>query len=432
MTPVAAATHNAIDHGHTGRDQPSRPSLEPSRSYTPRGGSGNSGGDSDGGDGGSGGHDSPSTIVTDPFPHEPSIPRIIEDDDPILDYPPQKWSASAIGLAGHLYRLTDDLVYKAHVTPREAGLTEAAGGLTLRLLSRVIRKGSQPATGTKAAIMELGRRFRGREVAAPQRRGVVVDMFRLLEKLHNEVGIVHGDVKESNFLWARDGSLRIVNFSSARYIVERPSRWNSRRATEAYFTPERMRRREEALLSPNGCFTRPGDASASSHGAFAPTVFDDYYALAITLWSMYSGRMPRGHQFNQTVIWRTDLALVGDDMVRRWLKKVFRMAGCRLEWPGFVPEKRNGHLSSAMSPAGNRDLGFEMDAGDLRQSQEQEQEQARTQAQAQTGTQPIPAGPQLPSTPSLGNCAPVTPVTSPPVEDLSEEVGTTSKEVAGQ
>ena len=264
-------------------------------------------------------------------------PKVIEEDDPLLDYPPESWIASMIGTSGLLYRFSTNLVYKSNVTPREVSLMEAAGSeLTLPPVSRVVWKGSRPDVGTKAMIMELGRRFRGQEVPVENRRAVVVEMFLLLEKLHNDAGIVHGDIKEGNFLWGRDGRLRIVDFSSARYVSEVRESWNESFATEAYFTPERMRRREEVKRGTGG------GRSSGGGGVPAPTVFDDYYALAVTLWGLFSGRRPGKRQFNQKTIWRTDLAEVEDDMVRAWIKKVFKMAGCRLVWSDPMERKSQG------------------------------------------------------------------------------------------
>ncbi|KAK0649801.1 kinase-like domain-containing protein, partial [Cercophora newfieldiana] len=238
-----------------------------------------------------------------------------------------------IGTTGLFYRFSTHLVYKSNVTPREARLMESAGSsVTLPPISRVVWKGSHPAIGTKAIIMELGRKFKSREVPPENRRAVVVEMFRLLERLHNDAGIVHGDVKEGNFLWGRDGKLRIVDFSSARFITEGKAGWNESFATEAYFSPARMRKREEARRERerSGRGDRNGVVLGEGGVVPAPTVFDDYYALAVTLWGMYSGKRPGKRQFNQKTIWRTDLAEVEDDMVRAWIKKVFKMAGCRL------------------------------------------------------------------------------------------------------
>lgn len=253
------------------------------------------------------------------IPPLPSMPQTIDEDDPMLDYAPETWIASMIGSSGLLYRFSESLVYKSNVTPREADLMEAAGNLTLRPLTRVIWRGSRPTTGTKAVIMEFGKRFRPGDIAPPRLRAVVIEMFLLVQTLHDQHGIVHGDIKLSNFLWGRDGRLKLADFSSARFIEENPDSWNSSYVTEPYLTPDRMRQREESAV----------DGVNRTGRTPAPKVFDDYYALGITLWSIFTGKKPVNHQFNQRNIRRLDLAEVNDDLVRRWIRKVFKMAGCR-------------------------------------------------------------------------------------------------------
>ena len=268
------------------------------------------------------------------------FPWIIDDDDPILDFPSEKWIASMIGNTGLLYRFSSDLIYKTNVTPREADLTESAGSdLTMRLLSRVIWSGSRPDEGTKAVIMEAGKLFRGSRIPEQKRPTVAVEMFRILEKLHGR-GIVHGNVRESNFLWSRkDGRLRIVDFSCARLIEEDAGRWNSKHVSSAYMTPARLAVREERQPQQQGA-QGGGGPGQPQKPLPAPTVFDDYYALAITLWAFYTGKPPGSRQFNQVNIKRSDLAEVRDDMIRGWIRKVFRMAGCKFVAPPSDPHPR--------------------------------------------------------------------------------------------
>ena len=244
-----------------------------------------------------------------------AMPWVMDEDDPMLDYSPERWINSMIGNSGLLYRFNESLVYKSNVTPREADLMEAAGDIAMRPVTRVVWKGSRPATGTKAVIMELGKPFVWTRVSPSLRRGVVLQMFDLLGKLHNDYGIVHGDIKESNFIWGRDKRLRLIGFASARFVAEDPSSWNSSYVTEAYFAPERMRERHRSI---GGTGRIP-----------APKVFDDYYALAVTLWSLHTGKAPGPKQFNQMYVRRADLDEVEDEMVRKWIRKVFKMAGCK-------------------------------------------------------------------------------------------------------
>ncbi|KAK0710486.1 hypothetical protein B0T21DRAFT_298162 [Apiosordaria backusii] len=254
-----------------------------------------------------------------------ALPLIIYDDDPILDFPPKKWIASMLGNTGMLYRFSDDLVYKSNITPREVELMEAAGSLTMRPLSRVVWKGSRPSTGTKAVIMEGGEPFRARRIPMHKRHKCVVEMFLVVENLHKR-GIIHGNIKESKFIWGNCNNfssssatshqpakrLKMIDFAGARFMEEDKNCWNSLHVTNSYMTPKRMQCLEQGLLLP------------------APTVFDDYYALAITLWSFFTGKTPGNRQFNRKYIKKEDLAEVEDEMIKGWIRKVFTMAGCKI------------------------------------------------------------------------------------------------------
>lgn len=242
-----------------------------------------------------------------------------------------------IGQSGRVYRFGARTIYRGEVTPREAKLTEAAaagGNTAMRVLSRIIWKGSRPDTGTKALLIEMGRRLQFAEVVGVERRHhIIAQMFRLLERLHNDRGIVHGDIKESNFVWASDGTLRLVDFSSARFVDEPHDEWNSSFVSEEYLSRTRLEKRE-AMRAERGNAEGQRWGVAWGMGDFLPppTVFDDYFALAVTLWGMYTGKRPARRQFNGPVIWQTDLDLFPDTEVdiRNWIEKVLRMAGCNI------------------------------------------------------------------------------------------------------
>ncbi|KAK4177906.1 hypothetical protein QBC36DRAFT_326059 [Triangularia setosa] len=257
------------------------------------------------------------------------LPLVIDDDDPLLDFPPERWVASMIDNTGMLYRFSDDLVYKSNTTPREVDLMEAAGGLTMRLLSRIVWKGSRPSTGTKGVIMEAGEPFRAQRIPMHKRHKCVVEMFLVVENLHKR-GIIHGNIKESKFIWGNCNSsssssqqyhgqqqpakrrLKMIDFAGARFMEENKDCWNSLHVTNSYLTPKRMQCLEQGLLLP------------------APTVFDDYYALAITLWSFFTRKTPGNRQFNCKYIKKEDLAEVEDEMIKGWIRKVLTMAGCKI------------------------------------------------------------------------------------------------------
>lgn len=114
-----------------------------------------------------------------------------------------------------------------------------------------------------------------------------------------------------------------MNFTSARFIEEDPELWSDANVSEIFLIPERMRLRKE---------TSGDGENGNGEGRRRtppPTVFDDYYALGVTLWSILTGKRPVNHQFNQRNIRKSDLMEVQDDFVRWWIRKVFNMAGCQ-------------------------------------------------------------------------------------------------------
>jgi len=116
--------------------------------------------------------------------------------------------------------------------------------------------------------MELAEPFDFKAVPAKDRAGVKDEMVKLVSRLHDEYGIVHGDIKPPNFLRCQDGKLRFCDFDSARRINETTDdEW------EGFFS--------NRYLAPNrNCPRRPR----------LPTTEDDWYGLAISLWELYTGK----------------------------------------------------------------------------------------------------------------------------------------------
>ena len=136
-----------------------------------------------------------------------SLPPTICEDDPRLDYLPERWITATMGATGLVYRFTDRLACKSNVTAREINLMEATGDLTMRPVSRVIARGNESeGSGTPTAVItELGRPLSADDLAPAQSGcAVVIDMFLLLQQLHNGAGvgrgIVHGAVRAFKFV----------------------------------------------------------------------------------------------------------------------------------------------------------------------------------------------------------------------------------------
>lgn len=72
-------------------------------------------------------------------------------------------------------------------------------------------------------------------------------------------------------------------------------------------------------------------AAKQRQGRLAPPApFDDYFALAVTLWAMDTGEKPVHGQFNQRRVKASDLEKVQDGTVRDWVTKTLGMGGCEI------------------------------------------------------------------------------------------------------
>lgn len=95
----------------------------------------------------------------------------------------------------------------------------------------------------------------------------VMDMMKdVVEELHKK-GIVHGDIKLDNMLLCSDGRVRLCDFAGA-ILISQPNPPPSI-YTDAYISAYRS-------LHPREPFT----------------IYDDLFALGVTIWELFTGKMP--------------------------------------------------------------------------------------------------------------------------------------------
>ncbi|KAJ3783861.1 kinase-like domain-containing protein [Lentinula aff. detonsa] len=99
------------------------------------------------------------------------------------------------------------------------------------------------------------------------RKEIIQKLTVLLENLHSK-GIIHGDVKPSNLVLDDSGNLRIIDFAESVLESEHALSLPRTALTARYVSPSSMR-----ALSP---LTRA----------------DDLYATGVTIWHIYTGRLP--------------------------------------------------------------------------------------------------------------------------------------------
>ncbi|EGX52414.1 hypothetical protein AOL_s00043g203 [Orbilia oligospora ATCC 24927] len=128
--------------------------------------------------------------------------------------------------------------------------------------------------------------------------------------------MVHGDIKPANFLICQDGKIRLCDFESACPEDEPVGLWGpliDDLGGTAFTVRYQNKHREQYV---------------------PPARNDDWYALAISVWELYTGKTPfesiadtgelRDHlRTGQTV----DLAEVKDSETREWIRKILREGG---------------------------------------------------------------------------------------------------------
>jgi serine/threonine protein kinase len=160
-------------------------------------------------------------------------------------------------------------------------------------------------------VIELATPFDFKLVPLEQRAVVKDEMVNLVERLHGrEFGIVHGDIKPANFLRCRDGKLRLCDFDSARLIADKKvENWEG-------FVSERY-------LAPSRGYPEYGP----------PTVIDDEYALAISVWELFTGKDALIEEDMEEILkdGRTvDIDELEDDDIRAFVRKRLRDGGAKV------------------------------------------------------------------------------------------------------
>ncbi|KEZ42490.1 hypothetical protein SAPIO_CDS5701 [Scedosporium apiospermum] len=198
---------------------------------------------------------------------------------------PENLEVLGLGSSGYVYKCPRGFAYKVHVSQREVDLMKAAGDCSVAPLSRL--------------------------VPAEKRKAIQEEMVSLVERLHSsEIGLVHGDIKPANFLRCRDGKLRLCDFDSARLIADEEAEGWEGFVSERYVAPSR---------------------GFPDYGP--PTVGDDNYALAISVWELFTGKdalidedMEEVSKYGRAV----DVDELEDDDIREFVRNRLRDGGAKV------------------------------------------------------------------------------------------------------
>lgn len=263
-----------------------------------------------------------------------SLPPMMLETDPRVSCQHVKDNSNSIIANGSqcpVYQYSNTLAYKPVCRKRETKLMVMAGELTLRVISKVgVVDDMSSQWYQKGALMELGYPVDVASVLPAERLSIAKHMMILVTALHRK-GILHGDIRPERFV-KQPGSdaLKIVDFSSARMIDDSDlNTWPGETPALEYTSPNR------------------------SHDDEASTTFDDYYALAVSIWAVFAGERPLAGLFNSNEGHVPDISKITDDELFCSVVDVLEEGGLHLDAPVTLA-RRN---SMSIDPS-NRSVSF--------------------------------------------------------------------------
>lgn len=223
-----------------------------------------------------------------------------------------------------IYRFKDQQkAYKMDASEHEINMMLAAGNCSIRPLEKVVWWPSPSGPPTvEGFTMSLERPLDVTALDPAQRLPVVHAMISCISALHSK-GVVHGDVKPANMLICSDGRLRLCDFAEARLL-------NKDRDTDTTWegdvTPQYM--------SPHRC--RACDWPESR--VHPPDIEDDLYGLGLSIWELYTGKVPWGGKHWDDVVvapllkagQTVDVGEVGDEAIREVIRGYLRYGGAMI------------------------------------------------------------------------------------------------------
>ncbi len=145
-------------------------------------------------------------------------------------------------------------------------------------------------------------------------------MIRLVQRLHAKRIVHGGDLKLENMLLDNQGQLRLCDFAEGRYVDEDERVWEGS-STWHYKSPYRLLRAERMGRDPA-----------------PPTIEDGLYGLGLSIWHLYTGKMPHvdmagddvGLKERQRKGETVDVTKVDDPEAHDLIKGLRRRGGARI------------------------------------------------------------------------------------------------------
>ncbi|KAF3914093.1 hypothetical protein AA313_de0204869 [Arthrobotrys entomopaga] len=210
------------------------------------------------------------------------------------------------------------MAIKRSVHNREMDIAVRAGDCAVEVLGYVM-KFDVPGGRRMGLVMEKATPLVEylKTIGEPEKPRIKREMIAIVERLHANYRQIHGDIKPANFVLCKDGVIRLCDFEASRPIDEPPERWEEDKynGDEATFTHQYGRSR--SLYSP-------------------PTLLDDKYALALSIWELYTGQEPLldflepgTEEMDEFLVagGTVDLTKVKDLETREWIRKHLKEGG---------------------------------------------------------------------------------------------------------
>ncbi|KAH6848163.1 kinase-like domain-containing protein [Chaetomium sp. MPI-CAGE-AT-0009] len=218
------------------------------------------------------------------------------------------------------------IIYKSRGDLREYELQKAAGDCAIPVRGRVMIKVFNGDIDCMGFLMDLATPLTcppgppPAPVLSPsRRRDIMHQMVSTVQRLHAK-RIVHGDLKLENMVLDNQGKLRLCDFAEGRYVDEDEGVWDGM-STWHCESPNRLLRGEQMGIDPS-----------------PPIIEDDLYGLGLSIWQLYTGKIPHGDTAGDDVGLKekqrkgetVDIAEVDDPEAREIIRGLLRQGGARI------------------------------------------------------------------------------------------------------
>ncbi|KAK6502758.1 hypothetical protein TWF481_007805 [Arthrobotrys musiformis] len=230
----------------------------------------------------------------------------------------------------HKYK---DYAIKYYTAAREVEMAELAGDCGVKVHGRLVKFDVPPNNQPRPVglVMEIARplehyietiKIESEKTDAKaaayesEKNRIKTEMIAVLKELHTKYNLVHGDVCLSRFVICQDHKIRLCDFKSARPADESVQIW------------------QDLIEDTSGGHLTAWSGNKMRQSTWIPpTEADDWYALAISVWELYTGKkafedIGEGEMVLNLSTGKTvDLEEVKDNETREWIRRMLHERG---------------------------------------------------------------------------------------------------------